>query len=104
MTEKSNRKKQTGTKSTGKTTAKKTVAKKAGKKKYFDVSFYHDWCKACGICMAFCPQKIIKAGKNGKPERTDADKCVGCRFCEMHCPDFAITVSDRKPKRRTNDV
>ena len=74
------------------------------KKKYFDVSFYHDWCKACGICMAFCPQKIIGAGKNGKPVMEDADRCVGCRFCEIHCPDFAITVSERQPKRRKNDV
>jgi len=96
MTEKSNRKKTAGTKSVKKNTVKN--------KKHFDVSFYHDWCKACGICMAFCPQKIIKANKNGKPEIIEMDNCVGCRFCEIHCPDFAITVSDRKPKRRQNDV
>jgi 2-oxoglutarate ferredoxin oxidoreductase subunit delta len=82
---------------------RKTPVKKKEKKK-FDVSFYHAWCKACGICMAFCPQEIIKADKNGKPEIFGMDKCVGCRFCEIHCPDFAITVSDRKPKRRQNDV
>lgn len=73
-------------------------------KKYFDVSCYHDWCKACGICMAFCPRQILKADKAGKPEITDADKCIGCRFCEIHCPDFAITVSERKTKRRKNDA
>jgi|GEM_PF-336512 2-oxoglutarate ferredoxin oxidoreductase subunit delta len=96
MTEKSKDKKQVKPKSTAKASAKK--------KKQFDVSFYHDWCKACGICMAFCPQKIIKADKSGKPQIFDVDKCVGCRFCEIHCPDFAITVSDRKPMRRQNDV
>ncbi len=74
------------------------------KKKYFDVSFYHDWCKSCGICMAFCPQEIIGTDSKGRPVIEDADRCVGCRFCEIHCPDFAITVSDRKPKRRINDV
>jgi len=74
------------------------------KEKYFDVSFYHDWCKSCGICMAFCPQKIIGTDSKGRPVIEDADRCVGCRFCEIHCPDFAITVSDRKPKRRINDV
>lgn len=84
-------------------TIRKTQAKKKEKKK-FDVSFYHDWCKACGICMAFCPQKIIQADKSGKPLISEKDKCIGCRFCEIHCPDFAITVSDRKPKRRQNDV
>jgi len=72
--------------------------------KHFDVAFYHDWCKACGICMAFCPKKIILADKNGKPVVEEADKCIGCRFCELHCPDFAITVSERRPKRRKDDV
>ena len=68
---------------------KETPAKS---KKSFTVSFYHDWCKQCGLCMAFCPQKIIKADKLGKPEILDEKRCTGCRFCEMHCPDFAITV------------
>jgi 2-oxoglutarate ferredoxin oxidoreductase subunit delta len=72
--------------------------------KHFDVAFYHDWCKACGICMAFCPKKIILADRNGKPVVEEADKCIGCRFCELHCPDFAITVSERRPKRRKEDV
>nr|WP_321468217.1 4Fe-4S binding protein [uncultured Desulfobulbus sp.] len=72
--------------------------------KQFDVAFYHDWCKACGICMAFCPKKIILADKNGKPVVKEQDQCIGCRFCEMHCPDFAITVSERRPKRRKDDV
>ncbi len=73
-------------------------------KKYFDVFFYHDWCKSCGICMAFCPRNIIKDDKGGKPFMIDADRCMGCRFCELHCPDFAITVTDRKPRRRKGDV
>jgi 2-oxoglutarate ferredoxin oxidoreductase subunit delta len=96
MAEKSSRKK--------KVCAAKKGAPSTRKKKHFDVSFYHDWCKACGICMAFCPQQIIKADKTGRPEIRDTDHCVGCRFCEIHCPDFAITVSERKPKRRKNDV
>ncbi|MCI5224519.1 MAG: 2-ketoglutarate oxidoreductase subunit delta [Candidatus Electrothrix sp. AR4] len=77
--------------------------KKKKKKKYFTVSFYHDWCKICGICMAFCPKKIIRPGQNGKPEIIDKDSCIGCRFCEMHCPDFAITVSERTPYGRRAD-
>ncbi|WP_339138159.1 MAG: 4Fe-4S dicluster domain-containing protein [Candidatus Electrothrix sp. GW3-4] len=73
------------------------------KKKRFTVSFYHDWCKSCGICMAFCPQKIITPGKEGKPEIFEKDSCVGCRFCEMHCPDFAITVSESNISRRRDN-
>ncbi len=81
--------------------ADKTVSRK---KKLFDLAFYHDWCKACGICMAFCPKKIITADKVGKPVVEELDKCIGCRFCEIHCPDFAITVTERRPKRRRDDV
>ncbi len=73
-------------------------------RKHFDVAFYHDWCKACGICMAFCPKKIIHADRGGKPMVEEPDKCIGCRFCEMHCPDFAITVNERRPKRRKDDA
>ncbi len=78
--------------------------KKAAVKKHFDIAFYHDWCKACGICMAFCPKKIIHADRAGKPMVEEPDQCIGCRFCEIHCPDFAITVSERRPKRRKDDV
>lgn len=76
----------------------------AVKKKYFTVSFHHDWCKACGICMAFCPKQIIKKNKTGKPVIDEPNKCIGCRFCEIHCPDFAVSVSTRSPKRRKSDV
>jgi 2-oxoglutarate ferredoxin oxidoreductase subunit delta len=86
------------------TAAQQLEVNTATAKKHFDVAFYHDWCKACGICMAFCPKKIILADKNGKPMVAEADKCIGCRFCELHCPDFAITVSERRPKRRKDDV
>lgn len=73
------------------------------KKKHYDIHFYTDWCKACGICMAFCPQQIIQADENGKPVVPEPDGCIGCRFCETHCPDFAITVSERKAKRRRDN-
>lgn len=72
-------------------------------KKSFSVFFYHDWCKQCGLCIAFCQKQIIKADKNGNPEITDEDRCIGCRFCEMHCPDFAITIEIKTPQRRKTD-
>ena len=78
-------------------------SKPSANKKSFTVSFYHDWCKQCGLCMAFCPKGIIEADKNGNPEIVDADRCIGCRFCEMHCPDFAITVEVKTPLRRKSD-
>jgi len=76
----------------------------SGKKmKFFDVSFFYSWCKACGLCSAFCPKKIIKTDKTGIPGIVEPDLCNGCRFCEKHCPDFAITVEERMPRRRKTD-
>lgn len=72
-------------------------------RKLYDVLFFPAWCKQCGLCMAFCPKKIIGAGADGKPLISDADRCTGCRFCEIHCPDFAITVRERVPRRRKTD-
>ena len=45
--------------------------------------------------------------KNGAPVVKDAERCTGCRWCELHCPDFAICVKEvakpekRKPRKRT---
>lgn len=63
-------------------------------------TIYRDWCKACGICIAFCPRKVFDQDELGKPVVARADECIGCQFCEMHCPDFAITIEERHPERR----
>ncbi|MBC8208134.1 MAG: 4Fe-4S binding protein [Desulfobulbaceae bacterium] len=66
----------------------------------FDVSFFYDWCKACGLCASLCPRKIILNDPLGRPYIEDMDRCSGCRFCVIHCPDFAITVKERFADRR----
>ncbi len=66
----------------------------------YTVIFFYEWCKSCGICSALCPQRIILQDETGKPSIEDMDNCIGCRFCEVHCPDFAITVKERYPDRR----
>lgn len=60
------------------------------------VCVYPDWCKGCGICVAFCPGKVLEINTLGKAEVTRMDQCVNCGFCELHCPDFAIVI---KPKQ-----
>jgi 2-oxoglutarate ferredoxin oxidoreductase subunit delta len=47
------------------------------------------WCKVCGICVAVCPVDNL-AIVDGR--LTPDDRCTGCGLCEMHCPDFAISV------------
>jgi 2-oxoglutarate ferredoxin oxidoreductase subunit delta len=75
-------------------------SRKQKSKPLYTVTFFYEWCKSCGICSALCPQKIILQDETGKPYIDDMDNCIGCRFCEAHCPDFAITVKERYPERR----
>jgi len=62
--------------------------------KKWEIKVNTKWCKKCGLCVEFCPRKVL-AMKDG-PEVKDIDLCTGCLLCEMHCPDFAITVKRRE--------
>lgn len=78
-------------------------AKTSKKKiKHFKQTVFYDWCKACGICIAFCPKKVFGRDEEGKPVVEQPDKCNGCLFCELHCPDFAISIGDRDEERKRN--
>jgi len=57
---------------------------------------FRQWCKACGLCTHFCPKGVIIADDLGKPIVAYPDNCIGCRLCEMLCPDFAIEVEDEE--------
>ncbi len=78
---------------------KRAELKEKGIRLYSQV-IYRDWCKACGICISFCPEKVYGSDEEGKPVIERPDDCTGCLFCEIHCPDFAITIQDRYPDRR----
>jgi 2-oxoglutarate ferredoxin oxidoreductase subunit delta len=99
--------KQTTPKPTAKCKKGATVVKpsqtKKREKKLYNVTFFRNWCKSCGICTALCVKKIIKSDETGVPYIDDMDSCTGCRFCEIHCPDFAITIKERYPERRSTN-
>jgi len=65
----------------------------------YSQTIFYGWCKACGICIAFCPQEVFRPNEQGKPVMAQPDKCTGCGFCEIHCPDFAITIAERPPQQ-----
>ena len=46
--------------------------------------------------MASCPKQVIELDDTGRPVAVLPEKCIGCRFCELHCPDFAIEVKDEE--------
>lgn len=49
-------------------------------------------CKGCGICVAFCPKKVLAVNELEKVEAVNEKACIQCRQCEMRCPDYAIFV------------
>lgn len=51
-------------------------------------------CKACGICIAFCPQKVLAPDTEGIPVVARPDACNACQLCFYRCPDFAIEVEE----------
>ena len=60
------------------------------------VVIFTKWCKGCGVCVEFCPTKVLAMGKDERPMVVDAARCTSCGMCEIRCPDFAITVTHRK--------
>jgi 2-oxoglutarate ferredoxin oxidoreductase subunit delta len=48
-----------------------------------------EWCKGCGICVAFCPEAVLKL-EEGKVTVANEERCIVCGMCETHCPDYAI--------------
>ena len=55
-------------------------------------------CKACGICIELCPDKVFDRDKLGYPVLARPEECSQCLLCEVHCPDFAIEVRRRGRK------
>jgi 2-oxoglutarate ferredoxin oxidoreductase subunit delta len=64
------------------------------------IDIFRAWCKGCGICVAFCPRGVLAIDEDGYPFVKDLDACIGCGWCEIRCPDFAITVERKRRRRR----
>jgi 2-oxoglutarate ferredoxin oxidoreductase subunit delta len=85
-----------GRKAYGKGRAPRRPPGEAKPRERYNHVIFRDWCKSCGICSAFCPRHVIGRDETGAPVIERPEECIGCRFCELHCPDFAITVQEKQ--------
>ena len=59
-------------------------------------------CKACDICVSSCPAGVLSMRQDSTStlgaiiDVIAPESCIGCNDCELHCPDFAIYVADKK--------
>ncbi|MFA5720198.1 MAG: 4Fe-4S binding protein, partial [Acholeplasmataceae bacterium] len=63
------------------------------------VTFSYELCKGCNLCVEYCPVHILEMDKVKTNQKgyhiinvVEPDKCIGCAFCAMMCPDSVITV------------
>jgi 2-oxoglutarate ferredoxin oxidoreductase subunit delta len=70
-----------------------------------------DWCKGCNLCIDRCPLNALEESdtlnKRGihPPRLKENNKCNNCRYCELICPDLAISIipdeKKKKPVKKT---
>ncbi|PAB61176.1 4Fe-4S binding protein [Anaeromicrobium sediminis] len=57
-----------------------------------------EWCKGCGICVEFCPKKVLGL-VDEKIEILDLEGCIKCGLCELRCPDYAIYLGGNEDEK-----
>ncbi len=62
------------------------------KKKLKELVINREWCKGCGVCIAFCPKQVLELDKEEKSTAARPEDCICCGLCEIRCPDLAIEV------------
>ena len=68
------------------------------KKRDFEIYVYKAWCKACGICVEFCPKDVLGRDRLGRAVVVAPKDCIGCKQCVLRCPDFAVRVNEKATK------
>ncbi len=56
------------------------------------ITIHKERCKSCGLCVTFCPKKVLAQDENERLFVENLEVCIACKICEQVCPDFAIEV------------
>ena len=62
------------------------------RQKLKEIVINREWCKGCGICVHFCPTKVLELDFGEKSVAVRPEDCICCKMCELRCPDLAIEV------------
>ena len=68
------------------------------------VSINQHLCKACGLCIHFCPKKVLRPGPTINEMGYSATEyigegCIGCGNCFYICPEPG-TIRVQRPDRK----
>ena len=59
-----------------------------------------DLCNGCKICVRICPTDVFRMDpETGKAVVRYPEDCMLCGFCELDCPEGALTVTPEKHSR-----
>lgn len=65
-----------------------------------------DRCKGCALCVAACPQNVLRLsdslnarGYHAVELAEETAHCTGCALCGIMCPDVVFTIYREKVQR-----
>ncbi len=68
-------------------------------KKRYRLAVDRERCKACGLCVAYCPKAVLELSRDqinakGYPyvEVVKPEACIGCQSCVWVCPDCVFEL------------
>lgn len=69
-------------------------------KKKYKTEIDREKCKGCGLCIAFCPKKVLKLSEDRETNEkgyqfarvVKQENCTGCANCAIICPDVCIEI------------
>ncbi len=75
--------------------SKNTAGKKTGSWRSFR-PVITEKCTGCSVCVAICPEGVIKLNPKTKKAEVDYNYCKGCLICLNECPFKAIKKEEEK--------